>query len=524
MSDISSRITVDIQQIAEIAGVGRSAVGNWRKRHADFPVPDSSGGFDLRQVERWLIENGKIDERVPAEFVAWSLADNLRGSSLSSSEITQFLVAALVYLEACDSTTHPDGSPRIKVDVRTKDVWNEVRRTPAEDLGAVLLAAATRLEDANPGLAGLLVPGLSSAASVNGKLLSPLLDSLEAASDETTSRFDLFAEVVSRAGELDRFRGGFSTPDAMTELMVRLAGHHAGTVCDPACGEGGLLLSAAIHPDRDGPEPPRLVGFEINEDSLRTARSRFFLCGVSADLRHGDVFRIPADELPKSDLVLLDPPLNQKDWGDADVYLDERWTYGVPPRSNADLAWLQLAVQHLAESGRAIVVTTTGPTFRGGSEARIRRAMLEAGVIEAVVQLPSRLRADTSIPLVLWILQAPQLDAGQVLFVDASTLGTTGRSQHTFDESDIERVVTAVRANRDGGAVDPEIAWTIDIGDVIAADANLDPTRYRPVTAVDVDEIRRRADELRVLIPAASIEATEAIDRLVTRLEAEQRR
>ncbi len=523
MSDISSRITVDIQQIAEIAGVGRSAVGNWRKRHADFPVPDSGGGFDLRQMERWLIENGKIDSRVPAEFLAWSLADNLR-DSLSSSEITRFLVAALVYLEACDSTMHPDGSPRIEVDIPPTDIWNEVRRTPAEDLGAVLLAAATRIETANPMLAGLLVPGLTSAASVSGKVLSPLLDSLEAASDETTSRFDLFEEVVSRAGELDRFRGEFSTPDVVTELMVRLAEHDAETVCDPACGEGGLLLSAAIHPDRDDSKPARLVGFEINEEILRTARSRFFFYGVAADLRPRDVFRIPAEELPKSDLVLLDPPLGQKDWGDADVYLDERWTYGVPPRTNADLAWIQLAVQCLAESGRAIVVTTTGPTFRGGSEAQIRRAMLEAGVIEAVVQLPSRLRADTSIPLVLWILRAPQPEIGRVLFVDASTLGATGRSQHTFDESDIERVVTAVRANRDGEAKDPEIAWTVDIGDAIAADANLDPTRYRPVADVDVDEIRRHADELRVLIPAASIEATEAIDRLVTRLEAGPRR
>lgn len=523
MSDISSRITVDIQQIAEIAGVGRSAVGNWRKRHADFPVPDSSGGFDLRQVERWLIENGKIDKRVPAEFVAWSLADNLR-SFLSSTEVTRFLVAALVYLEACDSTAHPDGSVRIEVDIAPADVWNEVRRTPADSLGTALLTAATRIEAANPLLDGLLVPGLSSAASVDGRVLSPLFENLVAATDEITPRFALFEEVVSRAGDLDRFRGEFSTPDVVTELMVRLAGRHAGTVCDPACGEGGLLLSAAIHPGWDDPKPTRLVGFEINADILRTARSRFFLYGVSADLRHGDVFRIPADELPKSDLVLLDPPLGQKDWGDADVYLDERWTYGVPPRTSADLAWIQLAVQCLDESGSAIVVTTTGPTFRGGPEAQIRRAMLEAGVVEAVVQLPSRLRADTSIPLVLWILQSPRPGIDQVLFVDASTLGTTSRSQHTLDESDIERVVMAVRAYRDGGAEDPEIAWSMGIGDLIVADANLDPTRYRPVADVDVDEVRRRADELRLLIPATSVEASEAIDRLVTRLTEGRRR
>ena len=89
MSEITGRITIDVQQIAEIAGVGRSAVGNWRKRHADFPVPDSSGRFDLREVERWLIENGKLDRRVPAEVVAWSLADRLGSRPTRTSRDTR---------------------------------------------------------------------------------------------------------------------------------------------------------------------------------------------------------------------------------------------------------------------------------------------------------------------------------------------------------------------------------------------------------------------------------------------------
>lgn len=522
MSDISTRITVDIQKIAEIAGLGRSAVGNWRKRHADFPVPDSSGGYDLREVERWLIENGKIDNRVPAEFMAWSLADTLRGA-LSSVEITRLLVAVLVYLEACDSATHPDGSRRVEVNIATPDLWEQLRRTPVDAIGADLLTAATRIEGANQPLVGLLVPGLTFAANVDGKLLARLVDSLEAATDEITPRFALLEEVVSTAGDLDRFRGEFSTPGDVTELMVRLGGQDGGTVCDLACGEGGLLLSAAVHPDRRDSQRARFVGFEINEDILRIARSLFFVYGVEAELHLADVFHTPSDDLPIADLVLLDPPLGQKDWGDAEIYLDDRWTFGVPPRNVADLAWVQLALQCTADDGRAIVVTTAAPTFRGGSEARIRRAMLEAGVIESIVQLPGRLRANTSIPLVLWVLRPPRPDISQVLFVDASALGKTGRSQHTFDERDIDRVVRAIRTFEDGVTGDEEIAWAVDIRDVIANDANLVPARYRPVADVDVDEIRRRADELRTLIPAASVEAAEAIDRLVTQLGGGQR-
>ena len=512
MNQAGGRVTVSTQQIAEIAGVGRSAVGNWRKRHSDFPVPDSNGGFDLRQIERWLFENGKIDRPVPAGLRAWSLADGLR-NFLGPDELTQLLVAALVYLEACDARPRCHESLTATARVGSSESWDRLRQLPSGELGAGVRAAADRIERENPCLDGLLVPGFAHASTANAELLRSLIDSLEAATDETTSRSDLFEEVFSRAHGIDRFRGEHSTPSDVARLMVQLAGDRGGTVCDLACGEGGLLMSATLHRDGNVSQDARLLGFEISDTALRMARARFLLSGLRAELRLDDAFRVPSDELPRADLVLVDPPLAQKHWADADVYMDDRWTFGAPSPRRADLTWVQLATQCLAENGRGVVLTTTGATAGSGTDARVRQAMLEAGVVEAVVGLPGRLRANTSIPLALWVLRPPAPNVTSVLLVDASTLGTTGRSQHSFDESDIDRVAAALRAHERAQPVDSEIAWPVDITEVIENGAILDPKRYRPAVEVNVGELRERAEEIRTCLPTSADAAADAISR-----------
>ena len=512
MSEVGGRVTVSAQQIAEISGVGRSAVGNWRKRHSNFPVPDSNGGFDLRQIERWLFENGKIDRPVPAGLRAWSLADGLR-NFLGPDEITQLLVAALVYLEVCDATPRCQEAPTATAGVGPSDSWDQLRQLPSAELGAGLRAAAARIESENPCLDDLLIPGFAHASTANAELLGSLIDSLEAATDETTSRSDLFEEVFSRAHGIDRFRGEHSTPSDVARLMVQLAGGRGGTVCDLACGEGGLLMSAALHRDREISQDARLIGFEISDIALRMARSRFLLSGIRTELRLEDVFRVPPSEIPEADLVLVDPPLGQKNWADADVYMDDRWTFGVPSPSSADLAWVQLAVQCLAKNGRGLVLTGARAVSGSGTDGRVRQAMLHAGVVEAVIGLPGRLRANTSIPLALWVLRPPSTNVTSVLLVDASTLGTTGRSQHSFDENDIDRVAAALRAHERAQPVDSEIAWPVDVTKVIENGAILDPKRYRPAVELDVGELRERAEEIRTCLPTSADAAADSVNR-----------
>ena len=509
MSDVPSRTTVDISQIAEIvdemAGLGRSAVGNWRKRHPDFPVSDSSGRFDLTEVERWLIENGKINSRVPARFALWSLIDSTRSFGLQEDATTSLLASLLVYLETCDVSLHSGSPQAVEVTVNENDQWKRLLQSPIGAVGEELHRAASSIERENAELDGLLVNGLSIAASLPNDLLVLLIEKFEASTVEGTPRFALFNTVIRRARRLDRFRGEHSTPPDIAELMIQLAGQAADTVCDLACGEGGLLSSASLSLQSRGSKSVKLIGYDIDEDALRIAKSRFLLQGVVADLRHEDSFQVPQEELPQADIVLLDPPLGLADWGDADIYLDQRWRFGAPPRTNADLAWMQLAIQCLSDSGVAVVGTSPGTaSHRSGREADIRKAMLEEGVIKAVIQLPSRMRAETSIPIFLWVLQPPRPGAGSVMLVDASTLGTASRSQHNFDSGDISRIAQALQAFEAGKVEDEEIAQIVGIPEIIENDAILEPRMYQPISEVDIEGVHRRTEELRAKLSDAA--------------------
>lgn len=525
MSAPRMAVFVTMNDIANIAGVGRSAVANWRKRHADFPLPNASERFELEAVERWLIERGKIAGRVPPRFILWRLADALRNLA-KPSEVMRFVLASLVYLQACDRTRgEEDHGHRLDIDPAV--TWPTVRESTDDALVTSLLESASAIERRNPVLAGLMTPGLELATRTEAWLLRAFLDTIEEVAkddmgvdlSEEAVRVDLFEEAVSRVQETDRFRSEYSTPNDLTYLMVRVGAPRTGTVFDPAAGEGGLLLMAALAEDRDQAQPMNLVGFELDAEVLNVSRARFFLYDKPATLRKVDAFRVPREEIPLADLVLLDPPLDASNWGDADVYLDDRWSYGVPPPKSADLAWVQLAVQSLAPGGRAIVLTSPGATSRGGREAAIRSALLDAGCIVGVVLLPPRLRPNTSLPLALWILRAPGVTSTTVLLIDAGSLGEAGRSLHSLDETDILRVVDAVHAYEtepNQPPNDSKIAWRVAIADVV--DANLDPTRYRPTATVDLDGLRHRQEELRVSLAADTGDAQAAVAAVLSRL------
>ena len=163
-----------------------------------------------------------------------------------------------------------------------------------------------------------------------------------------------------------------------------------------------------------------------------------------------------------------------------------------------------------------MIVTTPGTTFRTGHEAQIRRSMLAAGVLDAVIQLPARLRPNTSLPPVVWILRPPT-KPHDVLMIDASSLGTAGRSTSTLDDGPIQRIVEIVRKHEQGEVSDDELAWVVTTDDLLANDAIVEPLRYRPSSVTNFDEIRQRALELRNLLPTAVIAANVALDRLIAK-------
>lgn len=513
---------IGIPQIAAIADVGPSAVGNWRKRHSDFPKPKvqtpSGALFDLDEAEKWLIENSKITRRVSPFVRLQALTESAR-VTWRPEEVSRFSVACLVYFEACERARTlgaPNGQPVPVVPAAAS--WTRVRQeTRPSQFVKSLQMAAGEIEELNPELAGLIVPGFSHLRENDGELARSIALAIDHTTDDVTPRFDLLDDAVSgfesvretprgrlsrqvlaELTEADRFSADLSTPEDLAYLMAQSAGSAGGTIFDPAAGECGLLLLTALW--RSGKEEPRLVGVEINETVWRIARSRCYLYEIQADIRHGNAFYMNLGELPKADTVVLDPPYSMSNWGNADVYLDGRWTFGPPPPKSADFAWLQLAALQLKPSGRAVVLTPTGTLSHTGQEAQIRQAMLEAGVVEGVVLLPPRLRANTSIPLAMWLLRSPESDesGSKVLLVDASDLAKPARSRFSLEEATIDRLGQLIQDWRTLHQIDQEnkeIAVAVPLE--LIEEANLNPKRYQKPTQINVEALESKVNEHR---------------------------
>lgn len=507
-------VYVSLSEVADIAGVGSSAVSNWRKRHEDFPPPrlQTPGGalFSLAEVERWLLENEKISGPVPPNAVLWRIADAVRGT-WTPEELRHFMLSALVYLVACDRVANG------RLDMATDDQWEYVQDAADEQLLERLVAVGCRLEEGNPLLQGLLVDGFS-VTKAPGHAVRQLLVALRAALSEEAADIDLFHDLTDRMDRADRFAQEYSTPDDLALLMVRLAEPLGKTVVDLAAGNGGLLLMAAVAAGRNEP-PTTLFGVDINQDVIRHARAWFFIYDVDADLRVGNSLRMPFEELPSADTVLLDPPYGMGKWGDAELYLDDRWTYGAPPPSSADFAWLQVALHALRPGGRAVVIQPPRSTWAGGRDGDIRAGMLKDGCIEGVIQLPERLRRNTSIPLTLWLLRSSNLEQAsneEILLVDASDLGTTGRHATELEGHEIELIVELVHLGRSGAAIPREhSARAFRLSRADLEDSVIAPSRYRdPVEGFDLDALRARAAELRARIAEDLPKVRRALDTL----------
>lgn len=513
--DAQDAVYLSLSDVAEIAGVGSSAVSNWRKRHEDFPPPrlQTPGGalFSLAEVERWLLENEKISGPVPPSTVLWRIADAVRGS-WTPDELRHFMLSALVYLVACERAASG------RLDMADDEQWESVQEADDEQLLDRLVDAGRRLEEDNPPLEGLLADGFS-VTGPPGHAVRQLLVALRAALTEEAADVELFHELTDRMNRADRFSQEYSTPDDLALLMVRLAEPLGETVADLAAGNGGLLLMAAVAAERSEP-PTTLFGVDINQDVIKHARAWFFIYDIDADLHVGNSLRMPLEELPAADTVLLDPPYGVGRWGDAELYLDDRWTYGAPPPSSADFAWLQVALHALRPGGRAVVLQPPKSTWAGGREGEIRAGLLDDGCIEGIIELPERLRRNTSIPLTLWLLRSPngeQPSTEGVLLVDASDLGTSGRHATELEEHEIDLLVELVHLARSEAPIPQEHAGRafrlsredLEEGSVIT------PSRYRdPMEGFDVDALRARATELRAGIAEDLPKARRALDTL----------
>jgi type I restriction enzyme M protein len=445
-----------------------------------------------------------------------------------SDDFVRFSVAFLIYLEACARARggSPLGLELPRPRIPAGATWADVRSRPPAQFMRALAEAARVIEAANPELDGLLDPRLGEQDAASNRLAHQVAITLDAAAGEDATRYALF-EALADLESFDRFSDEYSTPADVARLVADLVDFRGGTVVDPAVGGGRLLWQAAFERASIADAPvhdSQVVGIDVNPEACRRSRSRFYLHGRRAEIRNENALTAGLDSLPQADVVVLDPPYGLGNWGHAELYVDTRWQFGPPPPSSADFGWLQLAALRLKPTGRAAVLMGTGSLFRGGREGAIRRGLVEAGVVEAIVALPPRLRTNTSIPLALWLLRSPAapINLEEILLVDASDLGASGRSRFSLPQPATDRIVNVVsrwREGKDMSEEDADIAVSVAIADILANETNLSPARYRERPQVDLAAIAEHAEALRHSLQEKSAAAARAHADLLTYLE-----
>ncbi|TKK85373.1 restriction endonuclease subunit M [Herbidospora galbida] len=415
---------VTLAEIARIAGVGRAAVSNWRRRYSTFPDPvggsDASPQFDLDTVERWLRENQKLQ----------------------------------------------DGSGRLE------RLWPRFDALGDRDSMGMAIAAV-----------GYAFLGRSFGGTLPSHETSLVEAAVALAADEGWERVLDF--LIDRWQGV-HVRQVAATPPQLADLMVRVGGlFHRGpvrAVMDPSCGLGALLLAA-----HDAWPSAALLGQDIDRVLTEMATVRLFgrirRDGESASLaiEAGDSLRSNAFPDVKADIVLCDLPANERDWGHTELMSDPRWIFGQPPRTESELAWVQHAVSLLDADGIAVALLPPAVAGRRAGR-RVRAALLRQGALEAVITLPPGAAVPFGVALQLWVLRRPREAAvsGGPLFVDVSdcrATASTGRAGVDWSAV-LDHVSEAVRQGRTERSV--RVA-TIELLD---EDVDLTPGRHIPVSDV----------------------------------------
>ncbi|WP_287294558.1 N-6 DNA methylase [Mesorhizobium sp.] len=248
-------------------------------------------------------------------------------------------------------------------------------------------------------------------------------------------------------------RGGeFFTPRSVVRTLVEILEPYKGRVYDPCCGSGGMFVQSEKFIEEHGGRRDAIAvyGQEINHTTWRLAKMNLAVQSIDADIRWNNEGSFHRDEFPdlKADFILANPPFNISDWGGERLADDQRWKFGTPPKGNANFGWLQHIIHHLAPRGTAGVVLANGSmSSQQSGEGDIRKAMIEADVVDCMIALPGQLFFSTPISACLWILARDKSAnghrdrRGEILFIDARKLGfMVDRVRREFSAEDIAKI------------------------------------------------------------------------------------
>ena len=375
-------------------------------------------------------------------------------------------------------------------------------------IGKLIDDAMAALEVANDSLKGVLSKDYNRPA-LDKVMLGELIDLVSGITtgEPGEKSKDLLGRVYEYflggfAGSEGKRGGEFYTPRSVVRVLVEMLEPYKGRVYDPCCGSGGMFVQSEKFVESHGGRigDIAIYGQESNNTTWRLAKMNLAVRGIDADIRWNNEGSFHKDELKdlRFDYILANPPFNISDWGGERLREDGRWAYGPPPIGNANYAWLQHILWHLAPNGTAGVVLANGSmSSTQNGEDLIRRAMVEADVVDCMVALPGQLFYSTQIPACLWFLSRNKKPcgklrdrSGEVLFIDARQIGKlVDRTRKEFSDDDISKISSTYHAWRQGEGYADMAGYckSATIEEVRGHGHILTPGRYVGAPDVEID-------------------------------------
>ena len=282
-----------------------------------------------------------------------------------------------------------------------------------------------------------------------------------------------------------KLAGEFYTPSCVVRTLVEVLQPYNGRVYDPACGSGGMFVQSAKFIERHSGNINSIAvyGQDSNPTTWKMAQMNLAIRGIEANLGeyNADTFFNDCHPTLRADFILANPPFNLSDWGADKLKDDVRWKYGMPPAGNANFAWLQHMIHHLAPNGKIGMVLANGSlSSQSGGEGEIRQNIINADLVECIVAMPTQLFYTTQIPVSLWFLAKNKKQKGKTLFIDARKLGTmVTRKLRELTDADIAMIADAYKAYCDGTLEDQKgFCAVVDTDEIAKQDYILTPGRY----------------------------------------------
>ena len=416
------------------------------------------------------------------EAKLWAAADALR-NNMDAAEY-KHVVLGLIFLkyisdafeakhEELDAQRAQGADPEDPDEYRAASIfwvpkearWQHLKASaPQPTIGTLVDDAMAAIERDNPTLKGVLPKDFGRAGLDKqrlGQIINLVSDiALGSAADRAKDTLGrVYEYFLAHFASAEGKNGGqFYTPSRVVRVLVEMLAPYKGRVYDPCCGSGGMFVSSEkfieAHSGKLG--DISIYGQESNYTTWRLAKMNLAIRGIDAQIGHGDTFHNDKHPDLKADYVLANPPFNDSDWRGELLKTDKRWVYGMPPAGNANYAWVQHFIHHLAPTGLAGFVLANGSMSSNQSgEGEIRKAIIEADLVDCMVALPGQLFYSTQIPVCLWFLTRNKKNGrfrdrrGETLFIDARKLGSmVDRTHRELTDEDLAKVAGTYHAWR----------------------------------------------------------------------------